>query len=84
MDAERSQAVSGSNDCLIDNAIYVEEKIYFGTLFDHTCINHASVGFAYGSFNVHSTGKAMEQENDFVPDSCIGSNPLCWKIYQFT
>ena len=57
---------------------------YSGNPFDHTCLNYASVGFTHDSVNDHSAGKTMEQENDFVPASGIGSNPLCWKIYQFT
>ena len=84
MGAEWSQAVSGSNDCFTGNSVYVEEKVYSGNTFDHTCLNYASVGFTYDSVNDYSAGKTMEQENDFVPASGIGSNPLCWKIYQFT
>lgn len=84
MGAEWSPAVSGSNDCFTGNSVYVEEKVYSGNPFDHTCLNYASVGFTHDSVNDHSAGKTMEQENDFVPASGIGSNPLCWKIYQFT
>ena len=84
MGAEWSPAVSGSNDCFTGNSVYVEEKVYSGNSFDHTCLNYASVGFTHDSVNDHSAGKTMEQENDFVPASGIGSNPLCWKIYQFT
>ena len=84
MGAEWSPAVSGSNDCFTGNSIYVEEKVYSGNPSGHTGVNYASVGFTHDSVNVHSAGKTMEQENDFVPASGIGSNPLCWKIYQFT